>query len=209
MKQLNQFITEYIVKKKLDKPIDSEDHYEYFPKTKQELRKNIQELLDKNIYDFNCIDTSAITDMSHLFDSDNYPLNDIDISKWDVSNVKYMQFMFDGYENFNCDLSNWDVSKVENMKGIFSWCKNFNCDLSKWDVSNVINMDFMFDNCNKFDCDLSKWNVSNVLNMISMFANCISFKGKGLENWNVSKVKHMHYMFNGCTALINTPTWYK
>ena len=209
MKHLNTYITEYIIKKKLDKPINSEDHYEYFPKTKQELRKNIQELLDKNIYDFNCIDTSAITDMSHLFDSGNYPLNDIDISKWDVSNVKYMQFMFDGYENFNCDLSNWDVSKVENMKGIFSWCINFNCDLSKWDVSNVTNMDFMFDNCNKFDCDLSKWNVSNVLNMISMFANCISFKGKGLENWNVSKVKHMHYMFNGCTALINTPSWYK
>ena len=211
MKRLNQFINEYIVKKKLDKPIDSEDHYEYYPETKKELIKNIVEIFNSGKTNLNCIDTSKITDMSNLFDSSNYnkSLDNIDISKWNVSNVKYMQFMFDGYENFNCDLSNWDVSKVENMKGIFSWCKNFNCDLSKWDVSNVTNMDFMFDNCNKFDCDLSKWNVSNVLNMISMFANCISFKGKGLENWNVSKVKHMHYMFNGCTALINTPNWYK
>ena len=211
MKQLNQFINEYIIKKKLDKPIDSEDHYEYYPETKKELIKNIVEVFNSGKTNLNCIDTSKITDMSNLFDSSNYnkSLDNIDISKWNVSNVKYMQFMFDGYENFNCDLSNWDVSKVENMKGIFSWCKNFNCDLSKWDVSNVTNMDFMFDNCNKFDCDLSKWNVSNVLNMISMFANCISFKGKGLENWNVSKVKHMHYMFNGCTALINTPSWYK
>ena len=41
MKQLNQFINEYIVKKKLDKPIDSEDHYEYYPETKKELIKNI------------------------------------------------------------------------------------------------------------------------------------------------------------------------
>ena len=211
MKQLNQFINEYIVKKKLDKPIDSEDHYEYYPETKKELIKNIVEVFNSGKTNLNCIDTSKITDMSNLFDSGNYnkSLDNIDISKWNVSNVKYMQFMFDGYEKFNCDLSNWDVSKVENMKGIFSWCKNFNCDLSKWDVSNVTNMDFMFDNCNKFDCDLSKWNVSNVLNMISMFANCISFKGKGLENWNVSKVKHMHYMFNGCTSLINTPSWYK
>ena len=211
MKQLNQFINEYIVKKKLDKPIDSEDHYEYYPETKKELIKNIVEVFNSGKTNLNCIDTSKITDMSNLFDSSNYnkSLDNIDISKWNVSNVKYMQFMFDGYEKFNCDLSNWDVSKVENMKGIFSWCKNFNCDLSKWDVSNVTNMDFMFDNCNKFDCDLSKWNVSNVLNMISMFANCISFKGKGLENWNVSKVKHMHYMFNGCTSLINTPSWYK
>ena len=36
MKDLNQFIIEYIVKKKLDKPIDSEDHYDYFPETKEE-----------------------------------------------------------------------------------------------------------------------------------------------------------------------------
>ena len=211
MKQLNQFINEYIVKKKLDKPIDSEDHYEYYPETKKELIKNIVEIFNSGKTNLNCIDTSKITDMSNLFDSSNYnkSLDNIDISKWNVSNVKYMQFMFDGYENFNCDLSNWDVSKVENMKGIFSWCIKFNCDLSKWDVSNVTNMDFMFDNCNKFDCDLSKWDVSNVLNMICMFGNCKNFKGIGLDNWNVSKVKHMHYMFKGCTSLINTPSWYK
>ena len=47
MKQINQFITEYIIKKKLDKPIDSEDHYEYSPETKDELIKVIQMLLDK------------------------------------------------------------------------------------------------------------------------------------------------------------------
>ena len=34
MKQINQFINEYIVKKKLDKFIDSEDRYKYCPKTK-------------------------------------------------------------------------------------------------------------------------------------------------------------------------------
>ena len=45
MKHLNQFITEYIVNKKLDKPINSEDQYEYHPKTKDELRKNIIECI--------------------------------------------------------------------------------------------------------------------------------------------------------------------
>ena len=48
MKHLNQFITEYIIKKKLDKPIDSEDHYEYTPKTKNELIKNIKELFNNS-----------------------------------------------------------------------------------------------------------------------------------------------------------------
>ena len=61
MKHLNTYITEYIIKKKLDKPIDSE--YKYHPQTKEELIKDIEELLDKEETDLNCIDTSDITDM--------------------------------------------------------------------------------------------------------------------------------------------------
>ena len=211
MKHLNQFITEYIVNKKLDKPIDSEDHYEYFPETKEELIKNIEECLNSKNYNLNCIDTSKITDMSNLFDSGNYnkSLDNIDISKWDVSNVKYMQFMFDGYENFNCDLSKWDVSKVKNMKGIFSWCVKFNCDLSKWDVSNVTDMSFMFDSCKNFNCNLSKWNVSNVEDMSCMFSGCEKFEAEGLNKWNVNKVKDKEMMFYGCIALKNKPSWYR
>ena len=51
MKHLNTYITEYIIKKKLDKPIDSEDHYKYFPKTREELIENIKELINNKIYD--------------------------------------------------------------------------------------------------------------------------------------------------------------
>ena len=45
MKHLNQFITEYIIKKKLEKPIDSEDHYDYYPNTKDELIENLNKLI--------------------------------------------------------------------------------------------------------------------------------------------------------------------
>ena len=210
MKHLNTYITEYIIKKKLDTPIDSEDHYEFFPKTKKELRKNIQELLDANVYDLNCIDTSEIIDMASLFDSGNYDktLDNIDISKWDVSKVKHMSGMFAGYENFNCNLSNWDVSNVTNMAFMFYNCRNFNCNLSNWDVSNVINMKYMFENCKKFNCNLSKWNVSNVTNMKYMFQNCENFKAKDLDKWNVSNVKNMEYMFDNCMKLKKIPSWY-
>ena len=47
MKHLNTYITEYIIKKKLNKPIDSEDHYDYYPETKDELIKVTRTLLDK------------------------------------------------------------------------------------------------------------------------------------------------------------------
>ena len=206
MKNLNQFITEYIIKKKLDKPIDSE--YKYHPQTKDELIKNIKDLLYKGETDLNCIDTSAIIDMSFLFLNINVIIDNIDVS-------------------------NWDVRNVTNMEGLFNNCKKFNCDLSKWDVSNVKDMSYMFYNCGNFDCDLSNWNVSKVTNMYTMFEGCSKFKGKGLENWDVSKVESISYMFFDCINfdcdlsnwnvnnvknmkrmfyncnLKNTPKWYK
>ena len=95
MKHLNQFITEYIVKKKLDKFVDSEHNYEYFPKTKEELIENIRELVSKRKYNFNCIDTSEITDMKSLFANEKQ-LRDVNfnVSEWNVSNVRTMAFMF-------------------------------------------------------------------------------------------------------------------
>ena len=122
MKDLNQFITEYIIKKKLEKPIDSEDHYEYYPKSKEELIENIKELIKQDNYDFNCIDTSEITDMSKVF-SDNIFYNMIfDVSGWNVSNVENMQDMFQNCKEFNCDLSNWNVSNVKDMHYMFNGC---------------------------------------------------------------------------------------
>ena len=122
MKHLNTYITEYIVKKKLDKPIDSENHYEYFPKTKEKLVKNIKELIEKGTYDFNCIDTSEITDMSYLFDDININRN-FDVSKWDVSNVENMSHMFYGYSKFEGKgLENWNISDVKDMHYMFNGC---------------------------------------------------------------------------------------
>ena len=53
MKHLNTYITEYIIKKKLDKPIDSENYYKYYPKTKEELIENIKECFSNDDYDLN------------------------------------------------------------------------------------------------------------------------------------------------------------
>ena len=216
MKHLNQFITEYIIKKKLDKPIDSENYYKYYPKTKKELIENIKECFSNDDYDLNYIDTKAITDMSNLFNINFYnPIinnktNNINISKWNVSNVINMKLMFYGFENFNCDLSGWDVSKVEDMNSMFSFCKNFEGKgLEKWDVSNVKDMKVMFYNCENFDCDLSNWDVSKVENMYTMFEGCSKFKGKGLDNWNVSNVENMYYMLYNCKSITNKPSWYK
>ena len=48
MKHLTQFITEYIVKKKLGKPIDSISKHDYFPKTREELKIISEQIAENN-----------------------------------------------------------------------------------------------------------------------------------------------------------------
>ena len=163
--------------------------YNYYPKDYNELRSLLEQLLEERgkDADLNDIDTSQITtfydveNRKGLFQKLN-PHN-IDISRWDVSNVKNMSCMFYNCNNFDCDLSNWDVSNVNDMYCMFYDCKNFTGQgLENWDVSNVKNMQQMFWYSKKFDCNLS--------------------------NWKVDKVENMWHMFSGCDSLKKYPNWY-
>ena len=114
MKSLTHYIQEKLVIKK-------GNHYNYFPKTKEELKAIIKQRIkdEGNEVDLNDIDTSKITDMEGLFWRTDF---NGDISNWDVSNVTDMSFMFYECTNFNSDISNWDVSNVTDMYGMFYNC---------------------------------------------------------------------------------------
>lgn len=87
-------------------------------------------------------DTSQVTDMSRLFFNDSspklqyrslmqspFPVTEpfnSDISRWDVSNVTTMSFMFNGASEFNQSLLEWNVSNVTNMSGMFKATSAFN-----------------------------------------------------------------------------------
>ena len=208
MKHLNTYITEYIIKKKLDKPIDSENNYKYSPINKKQLINNINECIDLGEYNLNVIDVSSIKDMSKLFRSVN--LNKIkrgsklDISKWDVSNVEFMNYMFSEIKNYikdvinYKDIENWDVSNVINMSGMFDCCKDFNCDLSNWDVSSLKETEYMFNRCDRFKGNgLENWNMSNVWNASQMFMFCTDLCCD-LSKWNLSKLQNGYMMFSQC-----------
>ena len=137
MKSINFYINEAL---KLGK-----SRYSCQPKTKKELKDIItQRIKDEgNEVDLNDIDVSKITDMSDLFYS-NFNGN---ISKWDVSNVTDMNYMFSGCRSFNQDISSWDVSKVTDMSNMFFWCEAFNQDISAWNISNIKYSLNMFYNC--------------------------------------------------------------
>lgn len=70
------------------------------PKTKEELKALIEATIDEqgNNCDLNFIDTSLITNMTSVFEGSQFKG---DLSKWDVSNVEDMKYMFK-----NCPLEN-------------------------------------------------------------------------------------------------------
>ena len=141
MKSLKNYIQEKLIIKK-----NKTNNYKYFPETKKELREIIVKRIkdEGKEVDLNDIDVSKITDMSRLFEDTDF---NGDISKWDVSNVTNMEYMFYWCENFNQDISSWDVSNVKNMSWMFGRCKSFNQDISSWDVSKVNDNKFVFYNC--------------------------------------------------------------
>ncbi len=190
----------------------------YHPQTKDELKKLVN---DENIF-LGRIDTSAVTDMSGLFEYsrrkdfsgiESWSVSNVEnmsgmfyeatnfnsnISGWDVNNVENMRSMFSGAKNFNSDISGWDVNNVENMRSMFSGAKNFNSDISAWDVSKVEHMSDMFYFATNFNSNISGWDVSNVKDMSEMFRGAWKFNGN-ISNWNVSNVKDMSWMFYGAS----------
>jgi len=144
--------------------------YKYQPQTKEKLI----EAIEKEIYenqgtpenpnwkaDLNNIDTSLITDMSWLFTLYETGLDKFngDISKWNVSNVTNMSYMF--YKSlFNQNISEWNVENVISMEKMFA-NSQFNQDISKWKVSNVTDMEKMFKDT-PFNQNISEWDLSNV-----------------------------------------------
>ena len=153
MKTLNQYIKEKLIINK-----DYRDNT-IVVKSFDELRKIIEDRYDKfgpgteqNPIDFNDIDVS---NLQYFYNNEDKGIFEytkfkyIDISDWNVSNIKSMRNMF-----FMCtelksvgDISSWDVSKVTDMCSMFYRCESFNQDLSKWNVSKVRYHSHMFEKC--------------------------------------------------------------
>ena len=159
MKTLTKYLNEKLV---INKSYKDAQSYTCTPKTFEELRKIINDRYNKfgpgtkdKPIDFNDVDVSNI---------DSFYNDNIDIGIFDETKFEYI------------DISNWDVSNIKNMRYMFYDCKRLETvgDLSKWNVSNVENMRCMFYKCEQLKSvgDISNWNVSNVKNVNCMFGGC-------------------------------------
>lgn len=71
-----------------------------------------------DLFNLNWLDVSGVTDMNHLFDVVREKKLDVNISRWNTSNVENMSYMFN-WKQFNNDISRWDVSSVKDMSCMF------------------------------------------------------------------------------------------
>ena len=203
MKSLTQYITEKLVLNSNSK-IRKQQEYIYHPKTKDELISLIKDEVEKNGWecDLNHIDVSQITDMSYLFSSNRYRGYNLDrfngdISRWNVSNVKNMSFMFHDAESFNQPIGDWDVSGVNDMECMFEYAEKFNQPIGDWDVSNVKNMKEMFNNAKSFNQPIRDWDISNVTDMRWMFYEAKSFN-QDLSSWQLKPCNGAAYIVDKC-----------
>ena len=217
MKLINNYIYEKLVINKNTGKNQKKLQYKYFPETKKELKKIINQRIkeEENKCDLNDIDVSEITDMSRLFE--NLDIKNIDISQWDVSKVENFYSMFANCSDLKSigDISSWDLHSATNLHAMFYGCFSLKSigDISRWNVSNVTTICTMFCYCGdlKEIGDLSSWDVSNVKDMKSMFFSCSSLKDIGdLNKWKISISNPSDYddMFNR-SSIIDRPNWYK
>ena len=171
MKTLNQYIKErLVINQRFDEKLIVNKNYndvEIVVKSFDELRNIIEDRYDKlgagteqYPIDFNDIDVSNLDSFCDrykggIFEKTKFKY--INISYWDLSNVRSTRNMFYDCNELESigDISKWNVSSVTDMGYMFLDCKSFNQDISMLDVSKVTDMRFMFGSCESFNQDLS------------------------------------------------------
>lgn len=151
--------------------------------------------------DVKALDTSNVTDMSHMFE-------DITILGYSGSlNVDVSHFNTSKVKNFESMFKNYHVTDMAAIRGFYT-----HVDVRNWDTSAAENMSWMFSGMylspykgDEFGTlDLSNWKFTNKLKtMQGMFAYNPMMTGGGLHkiifpaNMDTGGVKDMSYLFAG------------
>ena len=162
-----------------------------------------------SINGLNVLDTSNTTDMSYMFYG-SYNLAELNISTFNTSNVKTMEYMFGTKDKSNLMKlininfgDNFDTSKTENFAKMFRNCANIEeINVSNWNLSSALIIRQMFDQCKKLKTlDVSKWNLSSCKNFLAMFQGCGVIENINVTNWDVSSAEDLGYVFAKCYKL--------
>lgn len=171
------------------------------------------------------LDTSEVTNMSHMFEYMGQTLNDgtevtLDVSSLSTANVKDMSYMFSvSLQRANSvylDLRGFDTSKVTNMESMFYSAAYYAKDsisilmgdnFTAKNVININNMFYDFAKWTKGDIEIIFGNNFDAKNVVSSGYNAAQFmSGLGYyakninidlgDNFNISKLDDFTNFFN-------------
>jgi bacterial surface protein 26-residue repeat len=143
-------------------------------------------------------EVTAIGSQSSLFKNLNKVTDIVGLELLDTSGVTDMSHMFEGMEELeNLDLSNFNTSNVGNMKNMFTYLFNItSLNVTSFNTSNVTNMDRMFFDVAKVEeLDVSGFNTAIVENMDFMFYNTGMLRKLDLSGFDTRSVTTMDQMF--------------
>lgn len=133
----------------------------------------------------------------------------IDVSKWNTSNVNNLRFAFAGcfYDESNpqaviLDTKAWDLEHVKSMNYTFGDCVFlYELNTDYWFLNHCVEMRSTFQNCvNLHELNTLNWNNYNVAVFDFCFYNCASLERLRLDNWSC-KPYQTYAMFAGCSSL--------
>ena len=181
-------------------PEDSSYLFANLPNLEYIDAKKLQLVYPDKVHFYN---TKAVTNIDYMFSQDR-KLQNLDLSNWDVSNVRSMISTFDGLRNLrSLNVSNWNTGKVTTMKGLFAYTRELqDLNISQWDVSHVTDFSSMFEisaeDDNSFNSlDISNWDTRSLVNANRMFWGRQRLTSIDLSRWNTENLESINLMLSG------------
>lgn len=123
-------------------------------------------------------------------------------------NMTSLSFLFEDYDKIeSLDLTGWDMTDVRTFTGMFDGCTNLKSirGIEDWNVNDAYNFYEMFNECRSLETiDLSGWKIDfehPFLVVDGMFAGCRNLKLiKGMIHWILSQ-KELQEIGRGCPGI--------
>ena len=148
-------------------------------------------------------DTSKIINFDKMF-SNCKSVSSLEINDWNMISGYSLNNMFAYSGITDIDLSKWNTSNINNLSNLFFECTRLKqIDLHTWNTESVSTCHWTFRGCHSLEfINIEGWDTSHVNDMERMFGECPKLTTiKGLNKLNTSNVQFMQVMFIGDYSL--------
>ena len=131
-------------------------------------------------------------------------LIEVDLSEFDASELKLMNFMFYYCTNLtSINLTYFNAPKLTNMASAFMKCESLlSIDFSRTYIPSIETISSIFYSCKSLKyVNFKNFETSKIQSFSFLFYSCTSLESIDLSNFDTSSVTRMGFMFSECTSL--------